>query len=253
MIIPRLWARLGNQCFQIAAAVAHANTMRTDWAIPNATLDMRLWPNYFLPIVGQRHVVHANRKLRSHYKEPRHCYDPLPESNDMTIEGYFQSEKYFADAKPQIQMALNFFAQPSDFVAVHVRRGDYLQYPDQFPVLDTWYTRNAISEAMTNGYGKFKIYSDDIGWCKNHFLFERKYYYKAIELQFCEIKDPLNAMRDMYNAAAFIISNSTFSLFPATLRPDNPLVIAPKEDRWYGPANKHLQTCDLMPERFIKI
>jgi hypothetical protein len=87
----------------------------------------------------------------------------------------------------------------------------------------------------------------------NELLNIRHSIYNIPQIEYCEISDPLTAMKDMYNASAFIIGNSTFSLFPALLRPDNPIVIAPAEERWYGPAAKHLETCDLMPERFIKI
>lgn len=244
MIVPKLWARLGNQCFMIAAAIAHAKKMQTNWCCPTHTLAPSVWPIYF------NDVPKTSIVPRQHYKEKRHCFDPIPEHSDLQIEGYFQSEKYFADAKPEVQMALNFFVQPDDIVAVHVRRGDYLEYPDHHPVLTEQYYDQAIMEMITKGFSRFAIYSDDIDYCKTIFNVD---YYNGLDIGYSYQKNPLHAMRDMYNAAAFIISNSTFSLFPAILRADNPVVIAPAEHRWYGPKNLHLQTHDLMPDRFIKI
>jgi len=256
MIIPRLYGRLGNQCFQIAAAVAHAKKMGTNWGAPHKTLDPRLWPMYFRNLPFTKHVTIA------HYKEPRHCYDPLPLQKDMTIDGYFQSEKYFADAKKDVASALGFkMGIKRISCAIHIRRGDYLQYQDQFPTLPIDYYRFAM-ELMggitDSGYHKFRIYSDDIEWCKQAFhpdkkLFNLMAFNAPLDIEFSLLREPLTAMRDMYNADAFIIANSTFSLFPALLRTDNPLVIAPAEHRWYGPKNAYLETKDLMPERFIKI
>lgn len=244
MIVSKLFAQLGNQCFMISAAIAHAKRMGATYAFPKHSLDPRIWPTYFtLPI--------AKRTTRHYYKEPRHAYDPLPEYDDMTIEGYYQSEKYFSDAKPEIAKVLGFEYKPADYVAIHVRRGDYLKYPDQFPVLTDEYYFSALLHAQIRGHKKFRIFSDDIDHCK------KKYgdieFRLGIKIEFSTERDPVKDMRDMYNAKAFIIANSTFSLFPALLRQDSPLVIAPAESRWYGPANKTLETSDLMPERFIKI
>lgn len=246
MIRTQLWAQLGNQCFMLAAAIAHAKKMNTTFSAPRHTINPRLWPIYFhnLPV--------PQRATREYYKEPRHAYDPLPEVDDLTIEGYFQSEKYFVDAKAEIAKALGFEHKHADYIAVHVRRGDYLLYPDQFPVLyDTYYHRAIMTFANYPDTKCFKFYSDDIEYCKSQYgEVETRI---GVKVEFSKIKDPLSDMRDMFNAKGFIIANSTFSLFPALLRQDSPLVIAPEEDRWYGPSNAKLETHDLMPERFVKI
>jgi hypothetical protein len=60
-------------------------------------------------------------------------------------------------------------------------------------------------------------------------------------------------MRDMFNASGFIIGNSSFSLFPALLRSDNPMVIAPAENHWPWCGPNGSEAFDLMPDRFTKI
>lgn len=260
MIIPKLYGRLGNQCFQIAAAIAHARKMQAAWCIPRMTADARYWPNYFL-----NEVPLKNRNMfftKDVYNEKQHCYDEIPMLSDLTLNGYFQSEKYWptVEEKTEIGNALGFHCNKQDYIAVHVRRGDYVsQYSQHHPPLDIAYYKQAI-EFMGGVYGHhaFRVYSDDIAWCKDNFtgkqiginymVFDSPYH-----IEYSAIKDPLADMRDMYNASGFIIANSTFSLFPALLRLDNPTVIAPAESRWYGSANAHLETRDLMPERFIKI
>lgn len=241
MIQPKLFAQLGNQCFMISVAIAHALKMNTTYSIPKKTISPQIWRTYF------SHLPETKSATLHYYKEKRHCYDPLPEVDSLTIEGYFQSERYFDGYKEQIAEALGFVHKQEPYVAVHIRRGDYLKYPDQFPVMPREYYFEAIKKLVNRSTFAtiFKIYSDDIPWCKDVFG-EKTFLYS-------ENKDPLTDMKDMYNAIAFIIGNSTFSLFPALLRSDSPMVIAPAEDRWYGPAAKHLETCDLMPERFIKM
>lgn len=245
MIQPKLFAQLGNQCFMISAAIAHALKMGTTYSIPKKTISPNIWRTYF------SHLPETKSATKHYYKEKRHCYDPLPEIDSLTIEGYFQSERYFDGHKEQIAEALGFVHKPEPYVAVHIRRGDYLKYPDQFPVMPAIYYHNGIMEMVNKGYRHFRFFSDDIKWCRDNFPAHLEEI--GVMYEFSENIDPITDMKAMFTADAFIIANSTFSLFPALLRPDNPLVIAPADDRWYGPKAKHLETCDLMPDRFIKM
>lgn len=229
---------MGNQLFMISASIAHALKMGTAYSIPKKTISPNIWRTYF------SHLPETKSATLHYYKEKRHCYDPLPDVDSLTIEGYFQSEKYFAGYKEQIAEALGFAYKPAPYVAVHIRRGDYLKYPDRFPVMPVEYYLKAIAEFVSLGYGDFKIYSDDIPWCIKEF--------GAIGT-YSENKDPLTDMKDMYNASAFIIGNSTFSLFPALLRADNPTVIAPNEKHWPWCNFNAGESSDLLPERFIKM
>jgi hypothetical protein len=243
MIQPKLFAQLGNQCFMISCAVAHALKMGTTYSIPKKTVSPGIWRTYF------SHLPETKSATLHYYKEKRHCYDSLPEVDSLTIEGYFQSEKYWYGYKQQIAEALGFVYKPEPYVAVHIRRGDYLKYPNQFPVMPLEYYQAGIDHFAETGECRFRIYSDDIEWCKRSFKPE----WWGAYVEYSTFKDPLADMNDMFNASGYILANSTFSLFPALLRSDNPIVIAPAEDRWYGPKAKHLETCDLMPERFIKM
>lgn len=249
MIIPKLYGRLGNQCFQIAAAIAHAKKLQTAYRVPKRTINPKIWQLYFLNLPTPQLI---NNATANYYREKRHCYDPLPEVDDLTIDGYFQSEKYFSAAKQDIANQLKFeqFDDDNKYVALHIRRGDYLIYPDEFPILPMDYYQQAIDYCIAKGCHAFKIYTDDQTWVRRSF---KPDWHSAYVLYNGWPNDALRDMRDMYSASAFIISNSTFSLFPALLRPDEPMVIAPAEHRWYGPKNSHLETCDLMPERFFKI
>lgn len=254
MITPKLYGRLGNQCFQIAAAIAHARKMGVEWKIPRVTNDIRYWPNYFLKVVDFGKITGIS--YHPSYDEPRHCYDPLPAQPNITLNGYFQTEKYWPtnDEKEEIGNALGFHCSKQDYIAIHVRRGDYVtHFPDKHPPLPMEYYAEAMNYFINKkGVQDFKIYTDDIDFILRSFFKEVKFD-GAPGITISKHRDPLTDMRDMYNASGFIISNSTFSLFPALLRLDQPPTVAPAEARWFGPNNAHLETCDLMPERFIKI
>lgn len=262
MIQPKLFAQLGNQCFMIACAVSHALKMGTTYSIPKKTISPNTWRTYF------SHLPETKSATLHYYKEKRHCYDPLPEVDSLTIEGYFQSERYWHGYKEQIAEALGFVHKPEPYVAVHIRRGDYLKYPDQFPVMPVSYYDFAIrvirgysddgKPSDGGGFHKFKIYSDDIEWCKQNInlgLFPNHFttFDGPLTIEYSQNKDPLTDMKDMYNAAAFVIGNSTFSLFPALLRVDNPMVIAPNEKHWPWCNFNANDSSDLLPDRFIKM
>ena len=245
MIQPKLFAGLGNQLFMIACSISHALKMGTTYSIPKKTISPQIWRTYF------SHLPETKSATLHYYKEKRHCYDPLPEVDSLTIEGYFQSDRYWHGHNEQIAEALGFIYKPEPYVAVHIRRGDYLKYPDQFPVMPIGYYHNALMELIDKGFKYFKFYSDDIPWCKQNF--PKHLEKECIQYSFSENKDPLADMKDMHNASAFIVGNSTFSLFPALLRADNPIVIAPAEKHWPWCGPNGSEAFDLMPDRFIKM
>lgn len=244
MITCRTCGRLGNFMFQFSATYCHALKYGFDYCMPLRSMNEKAWPT---PKIGR--IKYGSPQPGKTFKQPSHAYHPIPNEDNLTLEGYWQSEKYWHGYKEQIAEALGFVHKPEPYVAVHIRRGDYLKYPDQFPTMPLDYYQAAIDHFVEVGECRFKIYSDDLEWCRQHFKPE----WWGAYVEYSYRNDPLTDMRDMYNASGFILANSTFSLFPALLRPDNPMVIAPADDRWFGPAAKHLETCDLMPERFIKM
>ena len=99
------------------------------------------------------------------------------------IEGYWQSEKYFQDIKekiidtyrfPEFPAGQNTWAeriQNSCAVSVHIRRGDYLQYPylQNICTLKYYkkamdYFRNKLSEKA-----EFYIFTNDFSWAEEQF------------------------------------------------------------------------------------
>lgn len=245
MVTCKLWAGTANQLFMISATICHALRMNTNYAIPRKTINPRIWRTY----VNHLPEVRPGYSTKSYFRQPGHSFTPIPDEQDITLEGYFQSEKYWYEFKEQLAGLLGFQYKPAEYVAVHVRRGDYLLYPDRFPVLPTVYYQTAIDYMSDKGYDIFRIFSDDIPWCK-------KFFGDGLigpDIEYSIGQDPMQDIKDMFNAKAYILANSTFSLFPALLRSDNPLVIAPAEHRWFGPKGQDMNSLDRLPERFIKL
>ena len=93
------------------------------------------------------------------------------------IRGYFQSLKYFEEVQDDIidmfsptnEVKKEIYKKYGDItkrVSIHIRRGDYLKFPDIHPVCNENYYKNAISNFKNNS---FIIFSDDIGWVENNF------------------------------------------------------------------------------------
>lgn len=247
MVTCKLWAQTANQLFMISATVAHALKMNTGYFIPGRTINPRLWRTY----IHHLPLLQPGITTKHYFRQPGHGYTPIPDEWDITLEGYFQSESYFNGYKKELAEILGFRHEPADYVSCHVRRGDYLQYPDRFPLLPLEYYENALQHFIGKGYKYFKFFSDDIAWCKEYFPKMLKD--ECVQYSFSENKDPLKDIKEIHNSAAFIICNSTFGLYAALLREDNPEVVAPLEWRWFGSEGQEMNSKDRMPERFIKL
>lgn len=275
MVSVNLVGRMANQMFQIACVLGYALRHGLEYHIPAHTLNDSVWK----PIFTHLENHNWNHKLPSiQINEESHAYNEiLPaakrmsmivmEHGDVTddilvdyniiINGYRQSIKYFEDYLPEVRKAFGFDYTVSNegTCAIHVRRGDYLNYPDKHPVVSESYLLKAINERC--GYVEdFMFFSDDIEWCK---FFVDKYsallYQKQMPyIGYSEVKTEKEDFQKMLTCESFIISNSTYSLMAAILSESpNKIVISPDESNWFGPSNSHLDVSDLIPKEFIRI
>jgi hypothetical protein len=162
----------------------------------------------------------------------------LSEDNALCLQGYWQCPAYFADAEETIRREFSFKAAPSPAnsatlaaitaacsVALHIRRGDYLQVKNQ-PVLSRDYYRRAV-EVLTCRVGTFRIFvfSDDIDWARTHLRL-------PCEMTFVAGNTKDTAHEDLRLMAAckhYIIANSSFSWWGAWLDPRrDKVVVSPK-------------------------
>jgi hypothetical protein len=181
------------------------------------------------------------------YKEKeRTLYDKnIFTKKDIYLDGYWQNEKYFINIRDEIIrdfipknnnsiIVENYLKDinTTNSVSIHVRRGDYANHPN-IGILDISYYQKAViymTKYIENPI--FYIFSNDIEWCKENFIFIDKKI--IIDKTNNEIED----MILMKNCNHNIIANSSFSWWGAWLnKNDNKIVIAPKKWMAENPNN----------------
>lgn len=130
---------------------------------------------------------------------------------------YVQDPYYFDEYRDEIRKMFGDGIEEIDMVAIHVRRGDYVNNPFYVDLTQTPYYQDAMAEFSDN----FLVFSDDIEWCKKQKIFNG--------CEFSEGRNELDDMNLMASCKGIIMANSSFSWWSAYL--SNAKVIAPKE--WY--------------------
>jgi hypothetical protein len=267
MIYCVLKGGLANMMFQIAATYSFSIDYNTDCSFPNLDhmfnyLNSEKTFNPNLSHAEEYNLIFKKLKKVSPFQNLRMIYFPfeytnlrLPYNEDVIINGFFQSEKYFKHNREKI---LELF-EPDNLIkeiieqkyenlltkkttAIHVRRGDYLKFPHLHPFQGYDYYSNAINE-LKSDTETFLIFSDDIEWCKNNFEGD-EYYFVENEKDYVE----LYLMSMCKNN---IISNSSFSWWGAWMNKNyNKKVIGPKN--WFG-SSMTLKADDIIPLEWIKL
>lgn len=237
MIYFKVRGNLGNVLFQYATALSagvqcRAFTDDPEWGLKEHTMRVMM-PG--LEVV-QKLPPHVKR-----FVERRFAYDALPDfgNEDVLLEGYFQSERYFDERRVRSAVAMGpaeerdlkaRFPQPfeyEDITSIHVRRGDYLKLPHRHPFVGKDYFRCALKRMPEVRH--FLVFSNDVPWCRKFFLQE----FPDREFFFSEGLSPSDDMRLQSLCRNHIISNSSFSWWGAWLDPNpDKRVIAPSQ--WFG-------------------
>lgn len=174
---------------------------------------------------------------------------------NVSLDGFFQSEKYFKHNRGEILKLIDFsfinknyiegkynFIKNKKTTSIHVRRGDYVNYPNLHPTQSLEYYEQSI-DILKNKTEIFLIFSDDIIWCKENIELENAIY---IENEKDYIEMYLMSLCDNN-----IISNSSFSWWGAWLNENsNKIVIGPL--KWFGNDIQH-NTGDILPDNWIKL
>ena len=105
MIASNIKGGLCNQMFQIAAGYAHAKRCGTFYGI-NYGLEhncIQGHPPTKYKDTLYKNIMTINDVPDDVYHEPKFEYSPIPKKKDLLIDGYFQSEKYFADYRDEVK------------------------------------------------------------------------------------------------------------------------------------------------------
>ena len=250
--------RLGNQMFQYASLVGIAKQKGYDFRIPN---DCDLVRGFQMLHCGNRYGLIDGDEVELHdsHEFCEELFNECP--NHITLNGYFQTEKYFKNAEKLIRLDFRFKKEIVDEVEkkyseilsqnpVSICIRDYNNTFD-YPGCDINHRNLPITyfKESIEDLGKDRIYiicSNNIELYKNYFkgknfIFNDKE--TESEKQFFDLC-LISKCKD------FIISNSTFSWWGAWLA-NRGKVIAPTP--WYGNGLSDIQTDDLYPEGWEKI
>lgn len=169
-------------------------------------------------------------------------YHEIPYMDNVLLDGYFQSFKYFDWCRDSIIETFGFpYKMNEGIVSVSVRRGDCLEAPDKFPVAPKEYYHNAIEYMQSKGYNDFKVFGDDLLWSKEEFTLSN---YPNANFTFSEGQSEMESYLGIQNCEHNITARSTFSLTAAWMnRNPNKIVLVPTiRHKWWRSMNADLLT-----------
>jgi hypothetical protein len=293
MIVVKIFGGLGNQLFQYAfgrrLALERNTELYFDLSIYNQSFDSSFTKRDFEMDVFDINGKIADAKILSHFsqskfnkllnefiirspfvksanylKEPHfHFYDyALRVGNQVYVNGYWQSEKYFSSIRNQLLTELIPTSELStesqliyddiknhNAVSLHIRRGDYINETNQsiYHVCSLDYYSKAVDYICSKvAQPKFYIFSDDVEWVKSNLNINQQIHY----LEHNKGKNSYQDLILMSKCNHNIIANSSFSWWGAWLNQhENKIVISP--EKWFKSNSKKTQ--DLIPSTWIQL
>lgn len=283
MITVRLSGGMGNQMFQYATgralAVKYDVPLRLDTTYlldrtPRSNFTFR---EYDLDVFCvQAEVISSqksswqlkvekikNKLLRPRGVEKSFSFDPtvLSWGPEVTLQGYWQSPKYFSEIEdviradftlnhplPENTKTLLAEIQSTASVAIHVRRGDYVGHAfHDIDLGQSYYDAGLRHITSKHAIEKIYAFSDDIEWCKTNLHFDIVTTFVGPEYAGQKGEEHLMLMSACRH---FIIANSTFSWWGAWLCTNSEkIVVAPRQ--WFKDTS--IDTDDLIPSEWLRL
>lgn len=272
MVIVRLTGRLGNQMFQYALARSlqsqgkeiyiDSSMLKYDdnhyelgiYSGCSAIGEVTEKDKDRLGDCRKDLVAKVKRKVlgykKTHVVENGYQYHPeIFELNQVYLEGYWQSEKYFKkigqlirsdftfpEIKEKNNLALAEQIARGQSVSLHIRRGDYLEKkyaPMHGNICNKKYYDNAIAYIRTRvEQPLFYVFTDDVQWAKEQ-------YKEQPDFIIIDGNNGDKSFRDMQLMSMckhHIIANSSFSWWGAWLD-KNPEKIVVAPPKWFNLAD----------------
>jgi hypothetical protein len=200
------------------------------------------------------------------YTEPSFAYDASVHllRAPVYLNGYWQSERYFADIADQLRQDFTLRAPPDAAnaamlaqiqaapaaVSLHVRRGDYVSNPttaQYHGVCSLAYYHAAIDYiAAQVAQPHYFLFTDDPAWVADNL----KSNFPTTLVQINSADRGMCDMALMRACRHHIIANSSFSWWGAWLNPaPDKLVVAPQ--KWFSGAGH--STADLVPASWVRL
>jgi hypothetical protein len=263
--------RLGNQMFQYAALRGISANRGYDWVIPKP--DSYGDSNYGLfDCFEMSSVTEDNFGMISGQSIQTGCFHFNEEffnncPDNINLHDYFQTEKYFKNISDVIRKDFTFKKEILDPcleiiselnapIFIHVRRGDYINQPDNHPVCPLSYYKNSLEIFDTNS--QVLVFSDDLEWCRENFT-DDKFLIPTENQKYNHLSDtndgrvksfiPYYDLCMMSMCSGGIIANSSLSWWGAWLiKNPTQAIVAPTP--WFGKNYNYFNMTDLIPDRW---
>lgn len=237
--------RLGNQMFQFASLKGIARKHDYNFVIPPKSLfgqkDKKVFNENcsIYDVFGDFNVEKAITNFPSIQENSLNFNESLFINcpDNVNLEGYFQTEKYFIHIEQEIredfifktefqESAINLLKSlglSQETISMHIRRGDYVTSSYHHPLCTLNYYENALKEF--DDTLPVIIFSDDSKWCKQQSIFNGERFFLSDD------NTPGFDLCLMTLCNYHIIANSSFSWWGAWLAKSKK-VVCPK--LWFG-------------------
>lgn len=252
MVTTKLYGRLANQCYMVANLSAYCLKYDLKGALPATSIDPNKWNREFIHLdtltAQQNEYNFLSLKENSDQSFTELPFPP--DARHVCLDGYWQNEKYFSEYIPIIAAILGFkFHKNTGVIAIHQRRGDYLELSDYHPTVSNDYICMGIKYFYELGYRTFKFFSDDMSYVIQSALCKK---FPNCIFHYSYGNSPMQDMQGIASCDHLIGSNSSFSSFSFIMNPkQNKIGVFPKT--WLGPALAHINTEGFYPSKSIKL
>ena len=228
-VLPVRRGGLGNQMFQVTAALIYSRVTNKGIVLPLETPHVhrksapyettifRFLSTRIEIIVDDSSIMWlcGNHNFIRYPGEPAfESWEVIPTDKSVILHGYFQS---YPPIQPHENYIREFFCnaldnpiRDSELVGIHIRRGDFLKFQD----IHFLQTVDYYEKALKNfSHKKFRIFSEDMDWVQQQDFFQT-----LPNTEFINEQDEISVLKKMIECGGgFICANSTFSWWGAFL------------------------------------
>jgi hypothetical protein len=254
IVIPVRKGGLGNQMFQVAAALIVSKETGKQVVLPqelphihnvfqldySQTVFQSIQDRLPFNLTGDHLQLLLHQGFWIYPGEPG--FEPWSTNvppGPVILHGYFQ---YYEPIGKYEEMIRSFYRQnlgcqegDRSKVGIHVRRGDYLKFADVHVNQTATYYQKGMAEIEKTVKPNYVVFSDDIAWCKTQEVF------RQANVVFCEEQNEIECLKQMIACdGGFICANSTYSWWAAFLGPHrlrSPCIVPKK---WFNGADVKL-------------
>ena len=278
---------LANRLFEIASCYGISKRNNLQFLIRDESTNLHskidynttIFKNFKFITESELSLLTKLSSMNVYSEKSEHVYEQVPDNKIINITkdvnvcvGFFQNHGYFEDFYTEFYNKLDFsgfeefsnnFSNKNQFF-IHVRRGDFIQYPwHNLKNIDNYYLKaiqsvsseyvnKCLSNNISEIHVEFNVFSDDIEYVKNYYIPIWKKYTESMDIKvdkkledklilISEISFEFNVIENLNEVSTLlymkkclngsIIPNSTFSWWGSYMN-KNPNKISVMPSRW---------------------